>query len=432
MNNENLEYYDLLGVGIGPFNMSLAALLSPIGKIKSLFFEKNANFKWHGGMLLPEAYLQVSFLKDLVTLVDPTNPYSFLNFLVNKKRIYPFIITQNNYVHRSEFNEYLEWVSQNLSNLCFSEEIHEIKFINKKFVLSTNKRDICGSNIVLGTGIKPKLPDWAKGKEGPLLYHNHDYMHHKHDWHEKHVVIVGGGQSGAEIVQNILSNSSNIPSELYWISRRKQFAPLDDSPFVNEFFTPPHVENFYTLPINLKNEKLEEQKLASDGISLSLLQSIYQRIYKLKLIDKCNINIHLYPDHDVENIMINQHGFNLTSKNLILEINKIIRADIVILCTGYQSDIPKLLDPFLNDMKLQSNPKINADYSIAWEGSRENKIYIQNGSKENHGVSDPNLSLAAWRSAVIVNSLLNEDFYNVKEAVTLFDWQKLYSETNTL
>jgi lysine N6-hydroxylase len=30
----------------------------------------------------------VSYLKDLVTLVDPTSRYSFLNFLVREGRIY--------------------------------------------------------------------------------------------------------------------------------------------------------------------------------------------------------------------------------------------------------------------------------------------------------------------------------------------------------
>src|ERR1700674_92511 len=61
---------DAVGVGVGPFNLSLAALLAPTG-FNARFFDKSADFQWHPGLLLPEATIQVSYLKDLVTLVDP-------------------------------------------------------------------------------------------------------------------------------------------------------------------------------------------------------------------------------------------------------------------------------------------------------------------------------------------------------------------------
>ncbi|MFH8467621.1 hypothetical protein [Streptomyces sp. NPDC017991] len=40
-----------------------------------------------------------------------------------------------------------------------------------------------------------------------------------------------------------------------------------------------------------------------------------------------------------------------------------------------------------------------------------NRIYIQNGARKSHGVADPGLGLAAWRSAVILNSLLDKEYY---------------------
>jgi len=77
--------YDVVGIGVGPANLSLAALLTKTPHLTSRFIEKQANFVWHAGMLLPKSNLQVSHLKDLVTLVDPTNPYSYINYLHSKK-----------------------------------------------------------------------------------------------------------------------------------------------------------------------------------------------------------------------------------------------------------------------------------------------------------------------------------------------------------
>lgn len=71
---------DLIGIGIGPSNLSTAALLDPLKEINSIFFDCKQEFQWFPGMLFPEATIQVSWLKDLVTLVDPTSRHLFLSF----------------------------------------------------------------------------------------------------------------------------------------------------------------------------------------------------------------------------------------------------------------------------------------------------------------------------------------------------------------
>ena len=73
--------HDLIGVGIGPFNLGLAALSAPVPELDGLFLDEHEEFSWHPGMLIEGTTLQVPFLADLVTMADPTSPYSYLAYL---------------------------------------------------------------------------------------------------------------------------------------------------------------------------------------------------------------------------------------------------------------------------------------------------------------------------------------------------------------
>lgn len=87
-----MEQFDVVGAGLGPFNLSLAALVEPLPEVRARFFEVPPSCQWHRGIMVPGANLQVSFLKDLVTLVDPTSAFSFLSYLASEGRLYRFLI----------------------------------------------------------------------------------------------------------------------------------------------------------------------------------------------------------------------------------------------------------------------------------------------------------------------------------------------------
>ena len=44
--------HDLIGIGLGPFNLGLAALADPIDELDCLFLEGRDRFDWHPGMML--------------------------------------------------------------------------------------------------------------------------------------------------------------------------------------------------------------------------------------------------------------------------------------------------------------------------------------------------------------------------------------------
>jgi lysine N6-hydroxylase len=43
--------------------------------------------------------------------------------------------------------------------------------------------------------------------------------------------------------------------------------------------------------------------------------------------------------------------------------------------------------------------------------SVQGSVYVQNAERHTHGVGAPDLGLAAWRSAVILNSLMGREVY---------------------
>ena len=89
-----MKTYDFIGIGIGPFNLSIAALAEGLDGFSSLFLERKPHFSWHPGMMVPDCHMQTSFLKDLVSAVEPTNRHSFLNYLVQRKKFYSFLTTE--------------------------------------------------------------------------------------------------------------------------------------------------------------------------------------------------------------------------------------------------------------------------------------------------------------------------------------------------
>lgn len=114
--------YDVVGIGAGPFNLSVAALLHPAKEVKHRFFEKQKQFCWHPGMLLQNTTIQNSFLKDLVSFADPISPFSFLAFLHDQKRLYEYVNAGFLRTSRQEFNQYPSPQAKSVLDLA-SEDI---------------------------------------------------------------------------------------------------------------------------------------------------------------------------------------------------------------------------------------------------------------------------------------------------------------------
>ncbi|MGE3141580.1 MAG: SidA/IucD/PvdA family monooxygenase, partial [Thermoleophilia bacterium] len=103
--------HDVVGVGLGPFNLGLAALLDPVGDVDAVFLDARPEFSWHPGLMLPDAEVQVPFLADLVTLADPTSRHGVLQYLHEQGRLYRFYFLERMHLLRAEFDDYCRWVA---------------------------------------------------------------------------------------------------------------------------------------------------------------------------------------------------------------------------------------------------------------------------------------------------------------------------------
>ena len=101
--------WDVVGIGLGPSNLSLSALINGSAhavKLRAVFFDKKNEFHWHSGMMISDVLMQTSFIKDLVTLVDPSNRFSFLMYLQQVGILYHFLNTDRGKLTRKEFYLY--------------------------------------------------------------------------------------------------------------------------------------------------------------------------------------------------------------------------------------------------------------------------------------------------------------------------------------
>jgi lysine N6-hydroxylase len=421
-------HLDLVGIGAGPANLSLAALAEPINTLRCRFFERQDDLRWHPGLMLPGSVLQVSYLKDLVTLVDPTNRYTFLNFLARTGRLHRFASVPTQDVSRREFESYYRWAVRELDGVETGCEVRGVTHQKGVFRVSTSRGTYTAQHVAVGVGPVPVVPESAEEYLGKTVFHSSTFVEHLKDVPGRRVIVIGGGQSGAEVVAHLL----NLPQRqavrsLTWATRRPGFPQLDDSAFANEWFQPDYIRYFHGLPEQRRRQLLARQQLASDGVSAGLLRRIYQRLYEADFVDGAPLSYSVLPGRQLAGLTtsVDGCGWRVEFTHADTGTPEAVSGDIVILATGYRSRLPDALLPIADRIPVSPDeePILAADYSASWDGPADNKLFFLNAGRLSHGIADPNLSLASWRAAVVLNSLTGGAAYGaVHEPTSVSSW----------
>lgn len=429
MNNDNERFemdtiYDVIGVGLGPFNLSIAALAAQKPELNTLFLDKRSHFAWHPGLLLDDAKMQTSFLKDLVTAVDPTSPYSFLNYLVLNRKFYPFMASGQNTIGRLEFSDYMGWVANQLPNVKFSQEVIHIENNDGLFKVVTENHIFYANNLVMGTGVVPTVPECAMLHMGDECFHASELALRAPQFEGKRVAVIGGGQTGADVFQHSFDQQFGALSELHWVSRRANIEVLDEGCFTDQYFMPDYVNGFYQLDQKVKDSEVGRQKLTSDGITSECLQGIYQRLYHDKFVLRNRPWWSIQPSRSLIEMQRDSTGYQLKLEHSLTGELSQITADVVVMCTGFKRVTPSCLNALHEQIKWDDDgrPKLAEDFSVEWDGGEHNRIYMVNTGMGSHGIAEPQLSLAAWRGAKILNSIAQKNLYDPVEHTCVVDW----------
>src|ERR1700735_196649 len=164
MSSQEPPYFHTAGVGAGPANLSLAALFEVARPDRIALFEAKPEHSWHGSLLFPGVHMQTAWIKDLVSLVDPEHRLSFLSYLVNTKRVFPFLGAQYEEIPRLEFSRYLEWAAGQLPDITYGTPVEEITFDSSFALLSSGGELVARSDhLVIGVGSRPQLPAGLAG-----------------------------------------------------------------------------------------------------------------------------------------------------------------------------------------------------------------------------------------------------------------------------
>lgn len=407
--NGESPHFNLVGIGVGPANLSLASLLYGHPEVTNRFIEKQMGFGWHDGQQVPGASLQVSTLKDLVTLSDPANAFSFLSYLHAHGRLYHFINAQFDTVPRQEFRNYMEWASRRNHNIVFGEEVLSVGFSNK-FDIRTTSGQMTADNVVIGVGGEPWVPTHARDALGDTQFHVCDFVTKCVNLGGKRVAVVGGGQSGAESFLDLISRpTSELPRRVSWISRRANFLPLDNSPFTNDYYMPSFSDYFFGLDRPVREAFTARHVLTSDGISESTLREIYQRAYVHRFVHGAADLFVLYPNREVTQVTAvgSGTGWDLQlAHNDITDAVEHIEVDLIVWATGFRPARMDFLAPIAHRIEREgSEIRIDASFAAVWDGPPDHNIFVQNAARQQRGLADPNLSLVAWRAQRIVDRL---------------------------
>lgn len=423
------EHYDLVGVGIGPSNLSLAALAEPIPGLRTLFLDDRERFTWHPGVMVGGSTLQVPFLADLVTLVDPTSRHSYLAYLRDRGRLFGFYFARQWHVPRIEYEDYCRSVADSLPSCRFGCQVTAVRHA----VLADGAdgfevcftapggaaRTVLAANVVLAIGTEPVVPGALRElceEAGPLLAHSAHYTARAAQIQAADdISVLGSGQSGAEIVLDLLRTWHRPGRRLRWLTRSAAFGPTQYSKIGLEHLTPDYTDHFHALPEARRDTLVAGQARPAKAVAADTLAAIRAQLDALAFPGGvANTGVTLMPGVEAVAGAGEAGRILLSMRHTDTGRRFTVHTRRLVLATGYAPRAPRCLEPIaaLIERDRRGRFVIERGNRIRLVDS-DAGLYIQNGETHTHGVAGTGLGLGAHRAAAIVNAVVGPPVYDL-------------------
>ncbi|MEU7481865.1 lysine N(6)-hydroxylase/L-ornithine N(5)-oxygenase family protein [Lentzea sp. NPDC042327] len=401
--------YDVVGIGFGPSNLALAIALTEHNEqaetpVTAVFLERQQAFGWHRGMLLDDATMQVSFLKDLVTMRNPTSRFSFLCYLKDRGRLVDFVNHKNLFPLRVEFHDYFEWAAAQVDDLVtYDAEAVGVEAVEDDlFEVTTATGDVYRArNLVFATGLRPTVPEGVVLSD--RVWHNSQFLHRVGELKDpKRLVVVGAGQSAAEAVAHLHREFPG--AEICSVFSRYGYSPADDSSFANRIFDPEAVDHYFDAPDAVKQRLMDYHRNTNYSVvDVDLIAQLYRTTYREKVLGTERLK--MMNMTRLVAVEESATGARAVVQSLVTGEQEFLDTDLVLLATGYDEATPALgaLDAACA-RDAAGRLVVGRDYRV--RTSLRGGIYVQGGTEHSHGITSSLLSNVAVRSGEILDSVL--------------------------
>ena len=422
--------HDILGIGFGPSNLALSIAVEEHNKnlpadhrLNALFLERQPRFGWHRGMLIDDATMQVSFLKDLVTLRNPTSDYSFLCFLREQGRLIDFLNQKTLFPLRVEFHEYFEWAAERVSHLVsYGSEVVSVDPVRgddgEIAFFDVTSRDPAGSgttvtrrarNISVAMGLEPHVPPGLDLAE--RIWHNSELIPRATKLADagkpvQRAVVLGAGQSAAEAVDYLHRTFPD--AEVCSVFAKYGYTPADDSPFANRIFDPEAVDVYFSAPSEVKQSLIDYHRSTNYSVvDMELIEALYATAYREKVAGRerlrfLNVSRIRAVDPSADG------GLDVAVEFLPTGEKQVLSADVLVLATGYRPrDLSSLLGEAAKLCLRDDGDEIRVgrDHRVETVPEVTAGLYLQGGTEHTHGLTSTLLSTVAVRAEEIHRSV---------------------------
>lgn len=405
-----MEQVDFVAIGCGPYNLGMMALNTKT-ELTGVCFEQREELIWHEGMLLEDVTMQTHYLHDLVTPADPTNPYSYLNYLKHTGRLQKFVIQESMTIPRTEYNRYLKWVANQLDSVHFSSRVTSVDDDGESFVVTIETPDntyqVRSRHIVIGTGAAPFVP-----KSFEQVIHTSDYlMNRERLLDENRIVVIGSGQSAAEVYLDLLKRGSS-SLQVDWVTRSDVFESLEAGKLGEEIFSLEYIEYFHALPYEARQRLNESFDRFRHGVNPDTLTDVYETLYK-RTAEGSDERTKLLTQIEVEQVRYAGEEYQIEGTHQ--HTGEVFKGeyDAVVAATGYRPVIPKWIERFPVKWESENEWVVQAHYDLATEEVLSGKLFTHTNLEHSHGPAATNLGMAVYRNATILNTMAGEIIYKI-------------------
>lgn len=308
-----MGHYPLIMVGAGPANLAVLIYLKEgLGfsvEDHCVVLESEQQIRWHPGLCTSQATLQISMLKDLVCLRDPTSHFTFINFLNERGVLSQYVHLDTFHPSRELYGQYLSWVAEHFASIIrYGRKVTRISQLcdgdDLTFCVRTEphrgiEETYNCQRLLLAVGRKPYVPPEAD-IDHFRVFHSGELLPRTESAHfppDGTYVVLGAGQSAGEVARYLLGRSRR--ARVHVISKGYLFRQIDDNPFVNDLYSDTSARQFFGLAEKVHRRRLSELMNTNYGVvDSTAIRDLYRLAFDRKVSGQGGLTLHSYSKLD--------------------------------------------------------------------------------------------------------------------------------------